>query len=168
MTTISKTLALVAPEVSIISGDSTEFTEQSYRALVIEPESYRPSWGMLVFMATKEGFLSPEANVNSKITVGSLWDRFTLAERIFVRHSSNPLLIRNVEGEFPPYDAIIDDIKDGLSLYGFIDLTRPDFMAGIGYICQRLLSVGLIDDINVRMTALLIEGNESERYKGEG
>ncbi|MBL4832659.1 MAG: hypothetical protein JKY26_01685 [Pseudomonas sp.] len=167
MSIITQTLAIICPEVTV-TGESSEFTEAVYDALTITPENYRPCWDMVEVSAQEEGFLSGTANVNDHITVGSLWDRFLLEERNFIRHSANPLLPRDESSTFPAYNYIIDDIKDSLNLYGFIDVSRPDFAAGIGYICNCLLAEGLISDVNQRINELLIEGTETERYKGEG
>jgi hypothetical protein len=107
-----------------------------------------------------------EVVANNEITIGSLWDRFTLAERIFIRQASNPLLIRDENSTVAQYDAIIEDIKDGLKMYSYISITDVQFQQVVGYMCNAFLAANLIDDIETRVNELLIAGTESEKFNG--
>jgi len=162
---IKKTLAILAPEVTV-TGDDNEFSEEVYDSLDITPEKYKPSWVMVEVTAQDEGLLEPTVSAYSRITIGSLWDRFNLMERDFINNSADPVIPRPEGSTIPPYDFVIRDIVKSMSYYGYINLELETFGHGMGYICNSLYNAGIISDIGVRLNELLVEGTSAELYHG--
>lgn len=158
MNLLAQALKDICPHGTTYTGDTSVFSEESFLKLKFSGEA--PTW---------EEVLSWEPVVEENdyniISVGSMWDRFSVHERIFIRQSANPVIERSA-GNVAPYDPIIEDLKDSLNLYSYIDLSREDLIQGVTYTCHALLNAGIIDNFEDRVGQLLEEGTEEERFKG--
>lgn len=87
----------------------------------------------------------------TKITTGAMQRRFTIPEEVAI-----------LEGT----DTTAKVIRERLMNASYADLTFEDTYFGVGYICNVLFSLGVIDDWTGRTNELLRDGVPDEKYVG--
>lgn len=144
VTWINKPLYHSIYDISPVTYTDEEGVEQTYTKPILHA----------AFAGAKE----LPSNI-TKLAVRAFKRRLTIAERYALRNTT---------------DLYAVDIYDDLLTSSYVDLELSDVAQGIGYILNLLTSVPNIQDANVmtvldvntRLTELLVNGTEAEKYNG--